>query len=159
VKIDQNPSSPKTHTTLSPRTNLLFIAVWAIAVASAFVVIQPRLPFVLAMVGGLCGALAGIMQHLSIRHDPHGFLAASSLMGVRRALTNNAWGRSYIDWLYFSKFALVLISFLLIRRPLLQVLFGYLAAYFSLMFVRDIITLRDTFALYRLSNGAPTAPV
>ena len=79
-------------------------------------------------------------------------------MGVRRALTNTAWGRRYVAWLYFSKIALVLITFLLIRKPLPQVLFGYLMAYFSLMLVRDIITLRDTFALNGLRNSVPTAP-
>jgi len=79
-------------------------------------------------------------------------------MGVRRALTNTAWGKRYIAWLYFSKFALVLITFLLIRKPLPQALFGYLTAYFSLMLVRDIITLRDTFALHALRNSVPTAP-
>jgi hypothetical protein len=156
--MEQNPSSPKTHTTLSPRTNLLLISIWVIVLVSAFVVVQPRLPFTLAIAGGLCGALAGIMQHLSISHDTRGFLAASSLMGVRRALTNTAWGRRYIAWLYFSKFALVLITFLLIRKPLSQVLFGYLTAYFSLMLVRDIITLRDTFALHGLRNSVPTSP-
>jgi hypothetical protein len=155
--MDQNLSSPKTHTTLSPRTNLLLIAIWGIVVVSFFVVVQPRLPVILALAGGLCGALAGIMQHLSISQDPRGFIAASSLMGVRRALTNTAWGRRYIAWLYFSKFALVLITFLLIRNPLPQVLFGYLTAYFSLMFVRDIITLRDTFSLDALRNNSPTA--
>ena len=98
------------------------------------------------------------MQHLSIRHDPSGFLAASSLMGGRRALTSTSWGRSYITWLYFSKLALVLITVVLTRRPLPRVVFGYLTAYFSLMPVRDIITLRDTFALYVLRNNAPTAP-
>ena len=158
MKIEQNPLSPKTHTTLSPRTNLLLIFIWAIVIVSAFVVVQPRLPFTLAIAGGLCGALAGVMQHLSIRRDPRGFLAASSLMGVRRALTNTAWGKRYIAWLYFSKFALVLITFLLIRKPLPQALFGYLTAYFSLMLVRDIITLRDTFALHALRNSVPTAP-
>jgi hypothetical protein len=158
VKLEQNPSPRKTHTTLSPRTNLLLISVWAIAIVSAFMIVQPRLPFTLAVAGALCGAVAGIMQHLSIRHDPRAFLASSSLMGVRRALTNTAWGRRYIAWLYFSKFALILITFLLIRKPLPQVLFGYLTAYFSLMLVRDIITLRDTFALHGLRNSAPTTP-
>lgn len=158
VKIEQNPSSPRTHTTLSPRTNLLLISIWAIVIVSDFVIIQPRLPFTLAIAGGLCGVLAGIMQHLSIRQDPRGFLAASSLMGVRRALTNTAGERRYIGWLYFSKFALVVIAFLLCRKSPLQVLFGYLTAYLSLMLVRDIITLRDTFALDGLRNVAPTAP-
>ncbi len=99
-------------------------------IVSGFVIVQPRLPFTLVIAGGLCGALAGVLQHLSIKHDPHGFVAASSLMGVRRALTNTAWGRRYIAWLYFSKFALVLVAFLLLKG-LDRVLFGYLTAYFT----------------------------
>ena len=158
MKIEQSPLSPKTQTTLSPRTNLLLISIWAIVVISAFEIVQPRLPLTIAIVGGLCGALSGILQHLSIRQDPRGFLAASSLMGVRRALTTTAWGRRYIAWLWFSKFALVLITLLLIRKPPSRVLFGYLTAYFSIMLVRDIITLRDTFSLRGLRNSAPTAP-
>jgi hypothetical protein len=153
-----SPSSPRTHTSLSPRTNLLLICVWAIVVFWGLVLVQPRLPLALAIAGGLSGVLAGVMQHLSISHDPHGFLAASSLRGVRRALTNTAWGRRYIAWLYFSKIALVLVAFLLLRSPLYRVLLGYLTAYFSLMLVRDTITLKDTFALYALRNSAPSSP-
>lgn len=137
---------------------MLLIAIWMTVVVSSFLIVQPRLPFTLAIVGGVCGAVAGIMQHLSIMQDPPGFLAASSLMGVRRALTKTAWGRRYIAWLYFSKCTLILITFLLVKRPASQILLGYLAAYFSLMLTRDIITLRDTFALYSLRNSAPTAP-
>jgi hypothetical protein len=153
-----SPSSPRTHTTLSPRTNLILICIWALVVFYGFVIVQPRLPFTLALAGGLCGALAGGMQHLSIKHDPHGFVAASSLMGVRRALTNTAWGRKYIAWLYLSKFALVLFAFLLLKGPLYRVLLGYLTAYFSLMLVRDVITLKDTFALSALRNSGPSTP-
>jgi hypothetical protein len=127
--------------------NLLLICIWAIVVVSGFWIIQPRLPFALAIAGGLLGALAGVLQHLGISQDPNQFVAASSLMGVRRAFTSTPWGRKYIASLYFSKVALILIAFLLVKRPLYQVALGYLAAYFSLMLVRDIITLKDTFAL------------
>jgi hypothetical protein len=152
VKADQAPSSPKTHASLSPKMNLLLICIWAIVVVSGFWIIQPRLPFTLAIAGGLLGSLAGVMQHLGISHDPKEFVAASSLMGVRRALTSTPWGRKYIAWLYFSKVALILIAFLLIRGPLYQVVLGYLAAYFSLMLVRDTVTPRDTYALQSLQK-------
>lgn len=151
-------SSPRTHTSLSPRTNVALIFVWAMVVVLGFVVVQPRLPFILAVAGGFCGAVAGVMQHLSISQDPPGFVAASSLMGVRRALTNTVWGRRYIAWLYFSKFALVLIALILLRSPLLRVAVGYLIAYFSLMLVRDAITLKDTFALHALQNCSTSSP-
>ena len=151
-------SSSRTHTTLSPRTNLLLICIWALVVICGLVFVQPRLPFPLAIAGGLCGVLVGVMQHLSISHDPHGFVAASSLRGVRRALTNTAWGRRYIAWLYFSKVFLMLVALLLLKGPLYRLLVGYLTAYFSLMLVRDVITLKDTFVLSTLRNGAPSTP-
>jgi hypothetical protein len=154
VKTEETPppSLPKTHATLSPKMNVLLICIWAIVIVLGFWIIQPRLPFTLAIAGGFLGALVGVMQHLSISRDPNGFVAASSLMGVRRALTNTPWGRKYIAWFYASKIALVLIAFLLIKGPLYQVARGYLVAYFSLMLVRDIVTLRDTFALQSLQR-------
>ena len=147
----------KSHATLSPRTNLLLLFVWAIGVVFAFWIVQPRLPVALGLVGGLLGALAGTMQHLSISEDPSRFVAASSLMGVRRALTATAWGHKYIAWLYFCKVVLLLIAFLLLRGPLLRVALGYLGAYFSLMLVRDAVTLRDTYVLHRLANPSSAA--
>ena len=62
-----SPSLRRTHTSLSPRTNLLLICVWALVVCWGLVIVQPRLPLALALAGGLCGALAGVMQHLSIK--------------------------------------------------------------------------------------------
>ena len=80
-------------------------------------------------------------------------------MGVRRALTNTPWGRKYIAWLYFSKFVLALVAFLLLKSPLYRVALGYLAAYFSLMLVRDAITLKDTFTLHSLHNDTASTSV
>ena len=71
---------------------------------------QQRLPFALAIAGAVLGALAGVMQHLSISQDPQRFFEASSMMGVRRALTSAPWGQRYIAWLYFSKVVLVLVA-------------------------------------------------
>ena len=147
----------KSHATLSPRTNVVLLFVWAMGIVVPFLVIQPRLPIALGLAGGLLGAIAGTMQHLSISQDPSRFVAASSLMGVRRAFTSTAWGRKYIAWLYFCKVVLLLIAFLLIREPLFRVALGYLAAYFSLMLVRDAVTLRDTYILHSLGDSS-TAP-
>lgn len=153
------PAAPKTHTSLSPRTNLLLIFVWAAIVVGGFVFVQPRLPLALGIVGGVLGVLAGLMQHLSIKHDPAGFIAASSWMGVRRALSGTSWGRRYIWWLYFSKFVLAVISILLVKSPLSRVVAGYLVAYFSLMFCRDAIKLRDTHSLASGSNESSSPPM
>ena len=159
MKTEQgNIPVAKSHATLSPRTNVLLLFVWAMCVVFAFLVCQPRFPVALGLAGGLLGAVAGTMQHFSISQDPPRFAAASSLMGVRRALTSTAWGRKYIAWLYFCKIVLLLIAFLLIREPLYRVVLGYLAAYFSLMLVRDAVTLKDTYVLHRLGNPSSAPP-
>jgi hypothetical protein len=159
VNIEQgNKPAAKSHVTLSPQTNVLLLFVWVIGVVFAFLVVQPRLPLALGFAGGLLGAVAGTMQHFSIHQDPSRFVDASSLMGVRSALTSTAWGRKYIAWLYFCKVVLLVIAFLLIREPLYRVVLGYLAAYFSLMLVRDAVTLKDTFVLRRLGNLSSAPP-
>jgi hypothetical protein len=138
------------HILLSPTTNVVLILLWAIVIVFLLLIVQPPLPVALAMVGGVLGSVAGVMQHLSIAQGGEGFVAASFLMGVRRAFTSTRWGRRYIMWLYFCKLTLIVIAFLLIRSPLYRVVMGYLVAYVSLMFVRDLLTLRDTFTLHRL---------
>jgi len=93
------------------------------------------------------------MQHLSFAQATNNFSAASSFLDVRRAFKATTWGERYIRFLYFSKFALIALAFVIIRQPLLRVVLGYLAGYFSLMFVREIVTLRDAFFLHRLSRN------
>ena len=159
MKAEQeNIPVAKSHATLSPRTNLLLLCVWAMGSVFAFVIVEPRIPVTLGLVGGLMGALAGTLQHLSFSQDPSRFMAASSLMGVRRALSSTAWGRKYIAWLYFCQALLPLLAFLLIREPLYRVAVGWLAAYFSLMLVRDAVTLRDTYRLQKPGSSSSTPP-
>ena len=142
----------KPHATLSPSTNLLLIVVWgAVAVILLFVV-EPHVPLAIGLVGAGLGAVGGIMQHLSFTQAASEFGAAASLLDVRRALKATKWGSRFIVWLYFSKAVLAILAFLLIRQPFLSIVLGYLAGYMSLMFVRELVTLRDTFHLQRLSS-------
>jgi len=134
---------------LSPRTNLLLIVAYAAAVVSAFLSLQPRLPLTLALVGALLGTVAGLMQHFSIMQSPEKFSSAVSLMGVRRAFTSTLWGRKYIAWLYLSKAILAVTAFLLIRGPLLRVVLGYLAGYWTLMLFRECVSFKAVIALHR----------
>ena len=146
----------KPHASLSITTNLLLIPAWA-AVAAFFVfVAQPQAPRSIAVVGLILGILCGIMQHLSLTQAAAHFTAATTLMDVRRAYTANPWGKRYIRFLYASKFILAAAAFLLIRQPLLGILLAYVAGYFSLMCAREIVTLRDTFLLHRLTTDAST---
>jgi hypothetical protein len=147
----------KPHASLSPRTNALLIFAWAAAAAAFFFVLEPHAPLWLAPVGAALGAIGGVMQHLSLRQASAGFTGASSLLEVRAALKATAWGSRYIRFLYFCKILLAVLAFALVRQPLLAVVFAYLAAYFSLMFVREMVTFRDTIFLHRLSTMAPDA--
>jgi protein-S-isoprenylcysteine O-methyltransferase Ste14 len=143
----------KPHSSLSPTTNILLIFAWAAAACAFLFFIEPRCPVILAVVGAILGAIGGIMQHLSLTQATDGFSAAASLLEVRSALKATPWGTRYIRFLYFSKFVLIGLAFLLVRQPLLGIFFGYLAGYFSLMFVREVVTLRDAFFLHRLSSN------
>jgi hypothetical protein len=58
--------------------------------------VHPGSLLTIALAGGLSGAVAGVLQHLSIRQASDGFLTASSLMEVRRASTSNPRGRKHI---------------------------------------------------------------
>ena len=147
----------KPHSSLSPTTNVLLIFAWAAVAAIFLFVVEPRSPVMLALVGAVLGAIGGVMQHLSFAQATKGFSAATSLLEVRSALKATTWGTRYIRFLYFSKFVLIALSFVLVRQPFLAVIFGYLAGYFSLMFVREVVTLRDTFFLHRLSTNAPNS--
>jgi hypothetical protein len=141
----------KSNASLSPTTNILLIIVWGLLAAYLVFVAEPHVPVIFALVGAALGASGGVMQHLSIKEASNGFTNASSLLDVRRAFKTTSWGRRYIWWLYLSKLVLALLAFLAIRHPLLAIILGYGAGYFSLMLSREIVTLRDTFYLKRLS--------
>ena len=141
----------KTHASLSPIVNILLILVWMFSAVFCLFVLHA--PLIVILVGCVFGALAGLMQHMSIAQGRDGFASASSLMAVRRALKATSWGSRYILWLYFCKVALMVIAYALIRRPLFYVAFGYLGGYSALMFARELVTLRDTIFLHGLKVG------
>jgi uncharacterized membrane protein YraQ (UPF0718 family) len=142
----------KTHTSLSPATNIVLTIVWGAIAAYLVFVFDPHVPLIIAVVGAMLGAVGGVMQHLSFKEATNGFTNSSSLLDVRRAFKATSWGSRYISWLYFSKFVLAVLAFLVIRQSLLEIILGYLAGYMSLMFAREVVTLRDTFYLKRLTS-------
>jgi len=100
----------------------------------------------LGIAGGLLGGIAGVLQHVSIQKNPDGFLSAASLMGVRRGLSSNRWGRTYIASVYVSKIALAVLAIIMIKAPLYRILLGYIAAYVSFMLIRDVLLARHVCA-------------
>ena len=119
--------------------------------APFFFLIEPHTPITLGIIGAVLGAIAGVMQHLSVREASTAFTTASSLLEVRSVLKTTTWGRRFIYFLNLCKLLLLVVEFELVREPLFAVLSGCLAAYFSLM----LVTLRDTFFLHRLSANSP----
>jgi hypothetical protein len=144
----------KAHSTLSPKTNIRFILAWGATAVIFLFVVEPHVPVAFVVLGAALGAVGGVMQHLSFTQASASFAAASSLIDVRRALTATTWGTRYIYWLYFTKIVLAALAFWLVRSPLLNVVFAYLAGYAALMFVRELVTLRDTFVLSHLDTHA-----
>jgi tetrahydromethanopterin S-methyltransferase subunit E len=137
------------HLSLSPTTNILLTIVWGTIAAILFFGIEPCVSLTIGLVGAVLGAVSGLMQHLSINQAKNSFNAASSFSDVRNAFKQTLWGRRYIAWLYFSKVVLAIFAFFFIQKSLLGIAFGYLGGYMSLMFVRELITLRDTFLLMK----------
>ena len=131
---------------------MILICVWAAVVVFGFFILNPPLPILLGIVGGLLGVEAGILQHLSISQNKDVFLSTFSFMEVRSGFTSNWLGRTYIGSVYASKIVLAILAFTLVKAPLHRVLLGYVVAYVSFMLTRDILTLRDTFALGRLKD-------
>jgi hypothetical protein len=144
----------KTHLSLRPAYNIAFIILWGMASLLSLLLENHRVGIALAVVGGVFGAAAGIMQHLSFAQAADRFIAASSIMEVRRAFKATPWGSRYISWLYGFKLALIVIAYLLIGNHLLQILIGYIGGDVSLMLVRELVTLRDTIALHRIMQSS-----
>jgi hypothetical protein len=142
------------HASLRPTFNILFIILWAVIAVFFLFIAKPHVPLTLAIVGAGLGALAGLMQHLSFAQATDKFIGSSSFLEVRRALKATPWGSRYISWLYFCKSTLIVIALVAIRGPFFQVVSGYLGAYFTLMFVRDLVTLRDTIVLNRIADSS-----
>jgi len=102
------------------------------------------------VLGAILGAIAGMMQHLSVKQASGNLSAAASFLDVRRAFKTTSWGRRYIIFLYISKVILGVAAVVLVRELSIGLVFNHLAGYFTLMLVREIVTLRDTFYLASL---------
>jgi hypothetical protein len=145
---------PKLHWSLSPIANILFIPLWAVATAVFVWLLDVPGRFAVAITGGLLGISAGLFQHLALVQASDALGGAGSLLEIRRCLKSTPWGRRYIFLLYLSK-AIILVPVLVIfEYSVWSVLFAYLSGYFSLMFTREIVTLRDTFRLHGIAARA-----
>jgi hypothetical protein len=89
------------------------------------------------------------VQVLSFREGQRAFLAATTVLDARKELKKTKWGRRYLYFLWSGAILLVLVSGLTARNPVL----AFPAGYFSMMFAREVMTLKPTFELQRMQPG------
>ena len=139
---------PKLHSTLKPSTNIVMILLWGIFAVLTAVISRPY-SYPAVFVGLVFGVFCGIMQSLAFSEPKSGFLNASTMIDVRKKLKNTKWGKRYIPFLYIGNIIIVVV---VVTQQKGNLIFEIMAGYFSLMFVRELITLKPTFQLAKLSK-------
>jgi hypothetical protein len=86
------------------------------------------------------------MQLLAFKEGKENFLKAQTALEVRAKLKETKWGRRYLYFLWASISVLALLSISSSPTPLL----GFLAAYFGMMFIREVVTLKPALDLRKL---------
>lgn len=133
----------------------MLIPLWAVIAAAIFLTAGPRPHVAIIAVGAVLGAVGGWLQHVSLREATSGFSRATSLLEIRRAFKATKWGRCYLVFLYVSKATLLLTAIFASDRSFIGILIAYIVGYFALMFVREVVTLRDTFYLRFALSSTP----
>ncbi|MBW4622698.1 MAG: hypothetical protein KME17_25490 [Cyanosarcina radialis HA8281-LM2] len=136
------------HTSLQPKTNIRLLVIWSVVALSVAVVASPT-PWLFLGSGMVLGACAGIIQLRALRESSRALLAAQSTIEVRRALSSSRSGRYYIYTFWFSMAVLLALAFYVFRG---RAFVGLLAGYSAFAFMRELLTLRGTFELHRLST-------
>ena len=132
----------KPHTTLKTSTNVIFILIWGSVVVLILLMLNPW-PISILVIGAVLGMVGGLMQTLSFKESKSSFKEAKTMIEVRNSLKNTKWGKRYLVFLWSGNILLVVIAFATTKVPLLSMLLGY----FTLMFARELVTLKSTIEL------------
>src|ERR1035437_3928102 len=136
------------HTSLQPKTNIKLLALWGIVgVVVAF--IASPIPWLFLGLGVALGFCAGLIQLRALRESSASLLTTQTLMDVRRVLSASRSGRIYLYAFWVSMALLFVLAFYLLRG---RAFVGLLAGYSAFAFTRELLTLRGTFELRRLST-------
>ncbi len=135
------------HTSLQPKTNAKLLAIWGVVAVAVAVVASPT-PWPFLGSGLVLGACAGIIQLRALRESAAALVATQTAMEVRRVLSSSRSGRLYLYVFWFSVVALFALAFYFLRG---RAFVGLLAGYSAFAFMRELLTLRGTFELHRLS--------
>ena len=137
----------KPHATLRLEVNLMLIVAWALA-AAIFATLSETLPILEIALGSCLGVLGGYIQSLSFKEGRGEFLKTKTALEVRAKLEKTVWGKRYIYFLWGSGITLAIVSISISTNLLLS----FPAAYFGMMFFREIVTLKPIHELWRIQK-------
>ncbi len=141
----------KIHSTLKTSTNVVMIFLWG-ALAGTFAYLSAPHSLFIITIGAILGAIGGTMQYYAFSELKERLLDASSMLEVRKKLKETKWGKIYIPFLWVGNLLLVAVVIVMHRGNMpLEIMAGY----FSLMFIREIITLKPTIELAELLKQNP----
>ena len=123
------------------------MVIWSVVAIVVAFIASPT-PWLFLAVGVALGVCAGIIQLRALRESSASLLTAQTAMDVRRVLSSSRFGRLYLYALWSSLAVLFALAFYLLRG---RAFVGLLAGYSTFAFTRELLTLRGTFELHRLS--------
>ena len=107
---------------------------------------RPPVPIAFPILGAILGSVGGFLQHIRLKRDYNRFGAASSLLEIRRRLAATRTGKLYFYYFWCYIFGMVLLTFAINKSPITAVA-AFIVAYLLFAAVRELITLRDVFAM------------
>jgi len=138
------------HASLTPRSNICLIALWAVVCALAAIFDWRPFLWVFYVAGVLLGGVAGNLQLQALRESRESLIIAKSAMSVRRALQKSPSGKMYLAVFWIGSIVIVVLAFLICHDGVLT---AWAAGYCSFALVRELITLPGTYALQRLETA------
>ncbi len=138
----------RTHSSLKPSTNIIMIIIWGVLGFSA-IMAAGSYSYTIVFIGLLLGAICGYMQNMALAESIKIFAGTSSLSEISATLKNMKWGQRYITFLWLSYSMLIALSLLVENGNFLLII---IAGSLSLMFIREITTLKALFKLSGITN-------
>jgi hypothetical protein len=138
------------HSTLKPKNNLRLIVIWGVVGVFTAVFLSHPMLWLFYVAGMLMGVIGGLVQLRALRQSTDLLIAANDMMSVRRALTASRSGRVYIAIFWLSNITIVVMAIVIMGSSMIG---GWLAGFCTFGFTRELITLRETYELTRLSTS------
>ncbi len=141
----------RSHRAFSVTLNIALIGVYFALVLTLMAICRPPVPLWFPLLGAFLGGCGGFLQHLSLKRDYNRFGAASSRIEIRRRLNETRAGKLYLYYFWGINLCFVLLAFGANSSPI-TAFAALTVAYFSFAILREIVTLRDVFAMARRSR-------